>query len=216
MRRLLGPAVAATLIAAAIPASANAAPAPTWPEPEPVTRPTAPDHRFPVAGCRSSYRHAHHHYPATDVFARRGCRFVAPVAGRVTEVSRSDTWRPSSNRGRDRGGLAVTVVGVDGVRYYGSHLSKVASSIRPGVEVAAGRTLGRVGGSGSARGTGPHLHFGISWPTRDGVWWIRRGVVAPGPFLDSWRRGGDRSPAKAVQRARDRVGSDVPPCRTYC
>ena len=79
-------------------------------------------YRFPVAGCRVSYAHVHHDYPATDIMAPRGCRFVAPVDGRVDEVSRADRWDPSSNRGADRGGRSVSLVGVDGVRYYGSHL----------------------------------------------------------------------------------------------
>src|SRR5262245_46247746 len=34
---------------------------------------------FPVAGCRTSYISSHHDYPATDIIAPAGCRFVAPV-----------------------------------------------------------------------------------------------------------------------------------------
>ena len=86
------------------------------------------------------------------------------------------------------------MVGVDGVRSYGSHLEVVAAGIAPGARVRAGRLLGRVGNSGSARGTGVHLHFGVSWPTRPGVGWVRRGMVSPWRYLDSWRAGGSLSP----------------------
>jgi len=182
-----------------------------------TTRAAAPvRYRFPVAGCRVDYGRTHHDYPATDIFAARGCAFVAPVDGRVDEVATADRWSPTSDRGADRGGRAVSLVGVDGVRYYGSHLQSVAAGVRPGVRVRAGQLLGRVGNSGSARVTAVHLHFGISWPTPPGVWWLRRGVVYPWRYLDSWRAGGDLSPARAVRAARAEAGREVPPCRAGC
>jgi murein DD-endopeptidase MepM/ murein hydrolase activator NlpD len=183
----------------------------------PTTRPVVPAVRyvFPVAGCRVSYGAAHHDYPATDIFARAGCAFVAPVAGRVDEVGTRDRWSGTTNRGADRGGLFVSVVGTDGVRYYGSHLRALAAGIRPGVRVTAGTRLGEVGSTGSARGTSPHLHFGISWPTGPGVWWVRRGTVPPYRYLRSWQRGGAESPAAEVAAARRRAGDD-PACRSYC
>jgi murein DD-endopeptidase MepM/ murein hydrolase activator NlpD len=186
------------------------------PRPTPSRRAAATlDYRFPVQGCRTSYGHTHHDYPATDIFAARGCRFVSPVAGRVDEVERVDRWDVGTNSGADRGGISVSVVGVDGVRYYGSHLLRVAPGVGPGVRVRAGGVLGYVGDTGSARGTGAHLHFGMSWPTRAGVWWVRRGMLYPWPYLDAWRAGRDRSPAGAVTAIHRRLG-DVPPCRSYC
>ncbi|MDX6288115.1 MAG: peptidoglycan LD-endopeptidase LytH [Frankiales bacterium] len=170
---------------------------------------------FPIAGCSTSYGHSHHDYPATDIFAARNCRFVAPTNGVVDEVSYTDNWNSSTNKGADRGGRSVSIVGSDGVRYYGSHLQKVASGIRPGVRVTVGQLLGYVGDSGSARGTGTHLHFGLSWPTGPGVWWVRRGEVYPWPYLDSWKAGGNRSPAAAVAAEHRRQG-DTPSCTSYC
>jgi murein DD-endopeptidase MepM/ murein hydrolase activator NlpD len=169
-----------------------------------------------VAGCQVSYGRSHHDYPATDIFAARGCAFVAPVDGRVDEVSTADRWSTASDRGADRGGRSVSMVGADGVRYYGSHLEAVAAGIAPGMRVRAGRLLGLVGNSGSARVTATHLHFGISWPTRPGVWWVRRGVVHPWRYLDSWRAGGDLSPARAVRAALAAAGREDPPCRARC
>jgi murein DD-endopeptidase MepM/ murein hydrolase activator NlpD len=171
---------------------------------------------FPLAGCTASFGSVHHGYPATDIFAPEGCRFVAPMPGRVDEVSRTDRWDPGTNKGGDRGGLAVSIVGDDGVRYYGSHLSKVASGIRPGLRVAQGQVLGLVGRTGSARVTDSHLHFGLSWPTRTGVWWVRRGVVEPAPFLRAWRAGRHTSPVAAVTAARRKAGGEVPRCQAEC
>jgi murein DD-endopeptidase MepM/ murein hydrolase activator NlpD len=133
----------------------------------------------------------------------------------VDEVNYADHWSPSSNRGADRGGLSVSIVGTDGVRYYGSHLTDIAAGISPGVRVVAGTLLGHVGNTGSARGIATHLHFGLSWPTRPGMWWVRRGTVYPWPYLDSWRAGGQRSPAAAVAAEHERQG-DEPPCRAGC
>jgi hypothetical protein len=170
---------------------------------------------FPVHGCRTSYARVHHDYPATDIFAAWGCRFVAPISGRVDEVSRVDRWSPATNLGGQRGGRFVSIVGNDGVRYYGSHLSRVATGIRPGVRVRRGQTLGYVGHSGDASAT--HVHFGISWPTRHGIWWVRRGEVWPWRFLDAWRSGYiHRSTATAVADALQRAGMRVPLCSVDC
>jgi len=171
---------------------------------------------FPVAGCAASFGRTHHDYPATDIFARRGCRAVAATSGVVDEVSRTDRWSPATDRGADRGGLAVSVVGDDGVRYYASHLETLAPGIRPGVRVRAGGLLGRVGATGSARGRAPHVHFGLSWPTAPGAWWVRRGAVWPWPYLEAWRAGTSRSPAAAVRAARAKAGRAAPPCRSLC
>lgn len=175
----------------------------------------APRYVFPVGGCRADASQSHHDYPASDVFARVGCLFVAPVDGRVDEVTRVDAWDPKSNRGADRGGLSVSVVGVDGVRYYGSHLSAIQPGIAPGVQVRAGQSLGRTGKTGSAQGTPPHLHFGISWPTGPNMWWIRRGAVAPQQFLNSWHDGGQLSPVTVVAASHRTYGADRG-CRSYC
>ena len=172
----------------------------------------APIYVFPVADCEVNYARAHHDYAATDILAKKGCKFVSPVNGVIDEVSRTDVWSGKTNLGIDRGGLYVSVIGEDGVRYYGSHLASVVASIQPGVVVKAGRILGKIGSTGSARGTAPHLHFGISWPTpsQPNVWWVRRGVVLPWKYLDEWKAGKDLSPAKAVTAALLKNG-EIPP-----
>ena len=172
----------------------------------------APVYVFPVPDCKVNYARAHHDYPATDILAKQGCKFVSPIDGVVDEVSRTDTWSGKTNLGIERGGLYVSVIGTDGVRYYGSHLRTVVRSIQPGVSVKAGQILGTIGSTGSARGTSPHLHFGISWPTptQPNVWWVRRGAVLPWKYLEAWNKGQDLSPAKAVAKQLAKVG-EIPP-----
>jgi peptidoglycan LD-endopeptidase LytH len=170
----------------------------------------------PVASCNVHYGHFHHDYPATDIFSKKGCRFVAPTDGVVTEVSRTDRWDPATDLGAVRGGRSVAMLGDDGVRYYGSHLLRVDDAVGPGTRVRAGQLLGLIDNSGDARFTATHLHFGLSWPTRDGIWWVRRGTVYPWPFLDSWRAGGNRSPAATVRAALAEAGRRVPPCQSGC
>lgn len=166
----------------------------------------APIYVFPVADCAVKYTRFHHDYPATDIQAKKGCAFVAPINGIVEDVNLKDIWSGKTNLGQDRGGLSVSIIGDDGVRYYGSHLSKVEVGIAPGVQVTAGQKLGEVGSTGSARGTAPHLHFGISYPTAPGDWKIRRGVLYPWKYLDAWKTGKDLSPAKAIAAAKEKAG----------
>jgi murein DD-endopeptidase MepM/ murein hydrolase activator NlpD len=170
----------------------------------------APVYVFPIAGCEANYARAHHDYAATDILTKAGCRFVAPIDGVVDEVNRTDLWKGKTNLGIDRGGLYVSIIGVDGVRYYGSHLRSIPLSIQPGVAVKAGRLLGTIGSTGSARGTAPHLHFGISWPTAANIWWVRRGEVLPWKYLDAWKAGKDLSPVKEVNARKLKVG-ELPP-----
>ena len=170
----------------------------------------APVYLFPIADCEANYARAHHDYAATDIFTKAGCKFVAPIDGVVDEVNRTDLWKGKTNLGIDRGGLYVSIIGVDGVRYYGSHLRSIPASIQPGVSVKAGRLLGAVGSTGSARGTAPHLHFGISWPTAANIWWVRRGEVLPWKYLDAWKAGKDLSPVKEVNARKLKVG-ELPP-----
>ena len=161
----------------------------------------APIYTFPVAGCTVTYTKYHHDYPAADIFGKKGCAFVAPIAGVVDEVNAVDRWSGKTNLGPDRGGLSISIIGNDGVRYYGSHLSKIEAVIVPGYKVATGEKLGEIGSSGSARGTKPHLHFGISYPTEKGIWWVRRGVgleskgkTPPFKYLQAWQVGKDLKP----------------------
>ena len=78
-----------------------------------------------------------------DLMAKRGTPVVAPLPGRVQAVP---------NR---LGGNAFQFYGVDGTRYYGAHLDRMAATGR----VRAGAVIGYVGDTGNARGGPPHLHL---------------------------------------------------------
>jgi murein DD-endopeptidase MepM/ murein hydrolase activator NlpD len=138
---------------------------------------------------------SHHDYPASDIACPIGTRFVAVTSGVVDYVSREDLW-PKTGRDEDKGGLSVAIVGDDGVRYYGSHLSEVAEGIEPGVRVEAGQLLGLSGKTGNANAPkiAPHLHFGISHPTTPDDWQIRRGEVWPQKYLKAWKAGENVTP----------------------
>ena len=161
--------------------------------PSPTARQGAtpkPLYVFPVQPAKSThYGPYHHDYPAVDIFCPIGSLFVAPTNGVVDFVSTRDTWNPKVDDPATRGGLSVAIIGDDGVRYYGSHLSSVSKGIVPAVRVKAGQALGRTGHSGDARYVTPHLHFGISPPTTPDDWKVRRGVVSPYKYLRAWQVG---------------------------
>ena len=152
-------------------------------------------HYFPVQPPEiATYAYEHHDYPATDIFVPIGTVVVAVTDGVVDEVSRVDRWDPATNDGAFRGGLWVSIIGDDGIRYYTSHLSAVEPAIEPGVQVHAGQLIGLSGNTGNATPTPSHVHFGISHPTFPGDWVVRRGEIWPYEYLQAWARGEDVIP----------------------
>ena len=152
---------------------------------------------FPVQSSGNIfYQAAHHDYPATDIFCPTGSLFVAVTDGVVDHISTQDVWVESLNTPESRGGLSVSIIGYDGIRYYGSHLSSIAEGLTVGQHVNVGDTLGYTGDSGNARVTPPHVHFGISRPTTPDDWATRRGEVSPYPYLKVWERGDARVPRR--------------------
>jgi murein DD-endopeptidase MepM/ murein hydrolase activator NlpD len=98
-----------------------------------------------------------------DIFARRGTPVLSATHGVVLY------------RGTNRlGGNTVTVLGPGGQRHYYAHLDAYAVP-DSGDWVEAGDVLGYVGTTGNARGTPPHLHYGIYAPGQ--------GAVNPYPLL---------------------------------
>ncbi|HEY9525029.1 MAG TPA: M23 family metallopeptidase [Thermopolyspora sp.] len=174
------------------------------------------DYVFPLKGCKVSYARKKLVLPKTTIWAGRGCEFVAPIDGTVHQVDVQNRWTPSTDRGPDRVGRFVSIIGKDGVRYLGGHLDSVANGLRPGVKVKAGQMLGRVGNTGDARDTATNLYFAVSWETPAGYWWIRRGMVTPWKYLDAWRDGNRTySPRKETLTLRNRLG-ETPQCSTLC
>jgi murein DD-endopeptidase MepM/ murein hydrolase activator NlpD len=182
----------------ASPSAGAAAKAKPKPGASATTKAATVKYAFPVDASNVDWSNTHAKYPATDIFVDCGERFVATTSGTVLEVSLADRYVEGNSDGPDNGGLSVSIEGDDGVRYYGSHLSKVQSGIKAGVPVKAGQLLGLTGKTGNSSGV-CHLHYGISPAcARTGDWKVRRGVVWPYTYLASWRKGGQKSPVATV------------------
>jgi peptidoglycan LD-endopeptidase LytH len=103
-----------------------------------------------------------HH--GVDIFAARGTPVRAVMDGNVR------------NGNSERGGLHVWLSsGFGSASHYYAHLDDTA--VASGERVAAGDVIGYVGNTGNARGTPPHLHYGI----------YLRGVgpVDPAPYIQA-------------------------------
>jgi len=93
-------------------------------------------------------------HEGVDIFAPKGTPVVSTTRGLVTRVG--------TNR---LGGLIVGVLGPGLEWHYYAHLDRFGA-YEEGDVVNPGDVLGYVGNTGNARGTPPHLHYGIY---RDGA-----------------------------------------------
>ena len=66
------------------------------------------------------------------------------------------------------------------------------------VPVGVPESVATVGETGDASAC--HVHFGLSPVCGDVDWFVRRGVIWPWPYLDSWRAGGNAEPAPEIQQ----------------
>ena len=97
-----------------------------------------------------------------DIFAERGAPIQATTQGIVSKV------------GEDAlGGRVVMIIGPGGAGHYYAHLEDYAD-ISANDWVNTGDTIGYVGDSGNAKGTPPHVHYGI---------YINGSAVNPYPLL---------------------------------
>jgi murein DD-endopeptidase MepM/ murein hydrolase activator NlpD len=137
-----------------------------------ITLTTAAALTFPVAGKTSHAIGSYFGDPrdggkrdheGIDIFAEHGTRAIAVADGVITQVAHTNI-----------GGLIVWQHDpLRGVEYYYAHLS--AQDVQVGQQVSAGTTIGRVGNTGNARTTPPHLHFAVYKPGRV--------AVDPVPFI---------------------------------
>jgi peptidoglycan LD-endopeptidase LytH len=154
------------------------------------------EHAFPIeVGVNASYAHTHGEYPATDVFADCGTEVHAMATGVVQHVRQVDDYDKKTDNPALRGGKSVSIVGLDGVRYYMSHLDRLDVTV--GQAVTAGDVLGTIGLTGDSEAC--HTHVGISPLCPSVEWSVRRGVIWPWPYLDAWRKGLQKSPVAEIR-----------------
>lgn len=129
----------------------------------------------PVQGVRASQiaatfgaaRGSTRTHAGVDILARRGTPVRSATPGIVSTI-----------RDGGLGGKQVWVLGPGNERYYHAHLDGWADGLREGQSILPGDLLGYVGTSGNARGTPPHLHYGI---------YGRNGARDPLPALRAWQ-----------------------------
>lgn len=89
-------------------------------------------------------------HQGVDIFAKRGTPVTSATRGIVVRIGDHGI-----------GGRHVWVLGPGGERHYYAHLDGWASGLHRYQAVRVGDALGTVGDTGNARGTPPHLHYGI-------------------------------------------------------
>jgi murein DD-endopeptidase MepM/ murein hydrolase activator NlpD len=137
---------------------------------------------IPVAGIRAAAlvdtwgaeRSGGRRHKGIDIFARRGTAVMSPVLGVVVDV------------GQDRlGGNVVRILGPGRQVHYFAHLDRFGP-IRERQWIRPGDVIGFVGDTGNARGTPPHLHYGL---------YAAGGAINPFPLLRPAESSVTRRPA---------------------
>ena len=127
----------------------------------PVEGATAKNVQSFFGAARDGGRREHH---GVDIFAARRTPVRAAASGIVTSVGTN--------------GLGGNVVWITrptrGESHYYAHLDQ--QLVTPGTYVREGDVIGLVGNTGNARGTAPHLHFGI---------YTAGGAVDPLPYISA-------------------------------
>jgi predicted chitinase len=159
----------------AVRANAQDPPAP------PVVQPPA-DNVFPIPvpypvtysdswhACRDDCTRQH---KGNDLMADEGVPVVAVESGVIVRASQTD---------RGLGGVTLWLQGDSGVAYYYAHNAQ--NVVVEGQRVARGEMIARVGRTGNARDTSPHVHFQINLCGQTSS--AEPCTVDPHPYLQAW------------------------------
>lgn len=112
---------------------------------------------FPLAGYKGNVRETYHTPGGADLFASAGTLIRNIVNGRVVDVGSSGP-----------GGNSLLIKGEDGRDYYYAHMQE-KPTVGVGDYVPGGATIGKVGSSGNADKSGPHLHIGGGYGINTGT-----------------------------------------------
>lgn len=113
-----------------------------------------------------------------DIFAPKGTPVISATSGLVYNIGENNL-----------GGQTVSVIGRGGRVYYYAHLDSYAPTLKEGDYVTTKTVLGYVGTTGNAKGTPPHLHFGV---------YATGGAINPLPLLS------DRTVTTATHKPKTR------------
>jgi murein DD-endopeptidase MepM/ murein hydrolase activator NlpD len=112
-------------------------------------------------------------HDAIDIMAAEGTPVIAAAPGRVEKLFFS----------QGGGGITAYVRSDDGRwTYYYAHLLSYAPGLAEGQRVERGQLIARVGHTGNANATGPHLHFAIFRMNPGERWW-QGTAINPYPLL---------------------------------
>ena len=112
-------------------------------------------------------------HDAIDIMAAEGTPVIAAANGRVEKLFFS----------QGGGGITVYVRSPDQRwNYYYAHLSAYAPGLAEGQQVRRGQVIARVGHTGDASASGPHLHFAINRMQPGERWW-QGTPINPYPLL---------------------------------
>lgn len=106
-------------------------------------------------------RSAGRRHDAIDIMAAEGTPVIAAADGTIEKLFNSV-----------RGGMTIYERSPDQKwEYYYAHLSAYAPGLAEGQQVKRGQVIARVGHTGDASASGPHLHFAINTMGANDRWW---------------------------------------------
>jgi len=111
-------------------------------------------------------------HDAIDIMAAEGTPVIAASDGTIEKLFNSV-----------RGGTTIYERSPDQKwMYYYAHLSAYAPGLHEGQQVKRGQVIGRVGHTGDASASGPHLHFAVNSMAPGERWWNGT-AINPYPLL---------------------------------
>lgn len=117
-----------------------------------------------IADTWGAPRSGERQHQGQDLFAPRGTPIYSATDGFVYRIGENSL-----------GGKTVSIIGAGGRVYYYAHLDDYAQNLNVGDVVTTESVLGYVGTTGNAKGTPPHLHFGV---------YTTGGAINPMPLFD--------------------------------
>src|SRR6476659_7513622 len=118
-------------------------------------------------------------HDAIDIMAAEGTPVIAAADGTIEKLFNSV-----------RGGTTIYERSPDQKWvYYYAHLSAYAPGLAEGQQVKRGQVIARVGHTGDASASGPHLHFAVNTMAPGERWW-QGTPINPYPLLAGKKAGG--------------------------